>query len=253
MNIAIVGYGKMGKIVRREAIAAGHTIVDIVDPFICEDHIKKSVEEIDVERCDVVVDFSIPSVVMENIRFYAESGLSAVVGTTGWYDRLSEVRSLVENMNGSIVYSANFSLGVAAFIKVAEYFSKIMNKLANYDVAIEEIHHREKKDSPSGTALILENLILSNIERKKRAVHGNIDNARSEDLQVSSLRIGSYPGTHRILFDSLSDSIELTHSARNRSGFAIGAIKAASWIKGRKGLFTFSDFIDAFLGGDDEV
>ncbi len=250
MNIAIVGYGKMGKMVRQAAISAGHTVTSIIDPFIDDIIISgKTAEEIDVEHTDVAIDFSIPSAVAGNMRFYAEAGVSAVIGTTGWYDMLSEVRSELSALGCSVIVSGNFSLGVAVLMKAAGYLSALMNGIDSYDVAISEVHHRMKKDSPSATALMLKDIIMENMDRKKRVLFGNSDGMISPDeLQLSSMRLGSTVGEHAVIFDSDADTIELRHTARSRNGFAEGAVRAASWIYGRKGFFTMDDFISDYLG-----
>ena len=251
MKIALVGYGKMGRMIESSALSAGHEITAVVDPFSDSDRVTGRDLSSLLGRCvDVVIDFSAPLSACENILFYAKHSMSAVIGTTGWYSHLDEIRSKIDVSNCSIIYSGNFSIGVAIMMKSAAYISSLINNVSSYDVCIEEIHHRAKADSPSGTAEMLKDIVLGSIERKKRAVYGNVEGRIKEDeLQISSLRLGSVSGIHSLIFDSPSDTIELKHTARDRSGFADGAVKAASWIHSRKGFFSFDDFINDLLGG----
>ena len=250
MRIALVGYGKMGRMIKQSALCSSHEIAAIIDPFSDDaDVTGKSLASLLSCDFDVVIDFSCPSSAYENILFYAEHGMSAVIGTTGWYSRLDEIKSRIDPNACSIIYSGNFSIGFAMMMKTVAYISRLMDKVPSYDVCIEEVHHRAKADSPSGTAEMLKEIVLENIGRKKSTVYGNAEGRIGEDeLQVASIRLGSVSGIHDVIFDSDADTIEIKHSARSRKGFADGAVKAASWIYGRKGFFSFDDFINDFLG-----
>ena len=224
MRIAIVGYGKMGRIVEEAALSSSNEVVAVIDPFSDSPNVTgRSLSDLDVEGVDVVIDFSSAEGAYENMLFYAGSSLSAVVGTTGWYDRLEELKNNLAGQNCSIIYSGNFSIGVAIMLRASAYISSLMNRAASYDVAIED--------------------------RKKSIVYGNPEKRiDSSALQVSSLRLGCVNGIHSLIFDSEADTIELKHTARSRIGFAEGALSAAAWIHGRKGFFSFDDFINDFIG-----
>ena len=250
MRIAIVGYGKMGRIVEEAALSSSNEVVAVIDPLSDSPNVTgRSLSDLDVEGVDVVIDFSSAEGAYENMLFYAGSSLSAVVGTTGWYDRLEELKNNLVGQNCSIIYSGNFSIGVAIMLRASAYISSLMNRAASYDVAIEEIHHRAKSDCPSGTAKMIASTVLDNMDRKKSIVYGNPEKRiDSSALQVSSLRLGCVNGIHSLIFDSEADTIELKHTARSRIGFAEGALSAAAWIHGRKGFFSFDDFINDFIG-----
>ncbi len=249
MNIAIVGYGKMGKMIRSCALEQGHRISAVIDPVSSESAVSgKALSDIPLDKTDVVIDFSAPESALENILFYGKNGVSAVIGTTGWYTGLDKIKSSLDLSRASIIYSGNFSIGVAILLKTAEYLSRLMNKAESYDVAIFEAHHSAKKDAPSGTAEMIAAKVLENIDRKTRVLYGNPEGKiNNTDLQISSMRLGAISGKHSIIFDSDADSITLSHSAKTRQGFASGAVAAASWIYGRKGLFSMDDFINDFL------
>lgn len=205
MKLSLLGYGKMGKMIESLANEKGHEIVDI-------------------EKADVCLDFSHPSVVLKHIQLAIEHKKDIVIGTTGWYEKIPEIQSLIEKSDIGAVYSPNFSIGIQTFLKMAEAVSKIMAELDEYDMAGVESHHKEKADAPSGTALALQKAIEKNGKKK---------------CPFSALRAGYFPGTHTILFDSPFDTITMTHTARNRQGFAYGAIKAAEWIYGKKGFYSY--------------
>lgn len=250
MNIAIVGYGRMGRMVMESARGMGIGVSSVIDPFSDDKEVTgRSLSDIPLSRVDAVIDFSASESVLENIEYYASSGIAAVIGTTGWYDRLDAIKGKLDLEKCSIIYSGNFSIGVAILLKSASYLSRLMNRVSSYDVAISESHHRMKADSPSGTALMLADAVLGNIERKSRVVYGAPEGRIGDDeLEISSLRVGSVAGIHSLIFDSSCDTIELKHTARSRSGFAEGAIRAAIWLQGRKGFFSMDDFINDFLG-----
>ena len=188
---------------------------------------------------------------IENIKKYVDLSIPAVIGTTGWYDKLDEVNSYVKENNGSILYSGNFSLGVAALLKIVSYASKLMNALPSYDVAVHEVHHNKKADSPSGTGLMVAEEIVKNLDRKDKidceCQHEKIE---PNVLHLSSSRVGSIPGIHEVIFDSDVDTITISHSARSRDGFASGALRAAKWLiaEKRAGLFSMDDLINNIFG-----
>ena len=252
MKVAIVGYGKMGKLIRRAALESGYEVVAVIDPVallpeVTDTHLDAST----LNGCTVAIDFTHPSVVVDNIVLYARLGIPAVIGTTGWYDQVDEVRAAIDESSCSIIYSGNFSLGVALFFQVAKYAARLFGKTGLYDPFIQETHHAQKADSPSGTAVMLSQMVLDNTPSKS-AIFSDTLHRRREDgeIHVSSARGGFVPGTHTVTFDSQDDTIELTHRARSREGFASGALKAASWITdGRKGFFTLDAMLeDVFLG-----
>lgn len=245
MQIALVGYGKMGKIIEDLASDGGHTICSIIDP-----HVDGAFGELSVEHlkdAEVVIDFTHPSVALEHIRFYSSMKIPAVIGTTGWYENLHEVASLVAADQSTILYSGNFSLGVALFLRSVSYAASLFGKSSHYDAALIETHHNQKADSPSGTAVMLANEVLSAFADKKRIDYEAQHQKRGADvLHVSSLRVGSVPGTHTVIFDCPEDTVELTHTARSRNGFATGALAAAAWLIDQKpGLYTLEDMVDA--------
>ena len=202
-----------------------------------------------LRRADAVIDFTLPDAALENIEWYCRWGLPAVIGTTGWYDRLDEVQALVDKHDGSILYAPNFSIGVALLARAIRSILPLLDELPEYDVAVHESHHIGKADSPSGTALMLGDLIMDGLDRKHRieteTQHGRID---AHALHVTSSRLGGVVGRHDVALDSPFDKLEFSHEAKNRRGFAFGAVRAAEWLPGRKGLFTLDDLLAEWLG-----
>ncbi len=237
MNIALIGYGKTGKEVERIAKEQGVSIVAIFDGH-------HPITNGELKSADVCLDFTVPRVVVENVKKVATLQKNLVVGTTGWYDQLDEVKKVVADAKIGLVFASNFSLGVNIFFHLVRKGAKMMNKFEEYDALIHEIHHKDKADSPSGTALRLGTILLDELERKKSILAGNFDGKiKPEQLHVSSTRAGSFVGKHNVTFDSLADTIELTHTAKNRTGFARGALLAAKWIYGKTGLYTMDDVL----------
>lgn len=233
MNIVLIGYGKMGREIERLALGQGHTIASVFD-------IDTLPTQEGLASGEVCIDFSVPDAVIHNIKMAADAGVDMVVGTTGWYDHLGEVRKWFDS--SGLVYAANFSIGVNLFYRIVRHAAKLIDSVEDYDVYLAEEHHRAKLDSPSGTALRLGEILLEEVHRKQRIVAGNAtDPLAGEDLQISSLRAGTISGVHRVGFDSGADTIELRHVARNRTGFALGALAAARWVRGRRGVFTMDD------------
>lgn len=232
MNIAIIGYGKMGHIIKDIAINAGHNIVltaDIVAndaSFHIQDEDAKSLQDA-VLSCKTqgVIEFSHPSAVLSNIKALLPLKIPMVVGTTGWKDSEEEVRALAKKTGGTLVRSSNFSIGVNMFLRIVEEAAKIMANYPEYDVATWEMHHNQKADSPSGTALEIAKRITSHYDKNSLVIDAFHTKPQATQLHVSSTRCGAVPGTHTVFFDSSADTIELTHRARNREGFARGAVR----------------------------
>lgn len=247
MKVALIGYGKMGRAVEEAATEKNHSIASRVSPDTKGADFAEITKE-SLANADVCIDFSHPDAVIDNVKAVASQGLNLVIGTTGWYDRLDEIEAIAKEYDTGIIYAANFSIGVQAFCQIIEHAAKIFQKLEHYDVAGMEIHHNKKVDNPSGTAKVLGQILLDNIDRKKKLVNEMGNRAMlPEELHFSSVRCGSDPGHHSIHFDSNADSLILTHKARNRNGFAEGAVVAAEWIKGRKGVFSMQDMMHELI------
>ncbi len=246
VRIGIIGYGKMGQLIEEIALEQGHVVNAIIDPLK-----GTSISEESLKDVDVCIDFSMPKTAIENIEKLAKLGKNIVVGTTGWYDKMDSVEKIVQENNIGLIWSGNFSLGVNAFFKIIKQSSKIFNKLENYDIMVHEFHHKNKADSPSGTAKMIAQRIIENVDRKDKIVTEKlVRKIEDNELHVSSTRGGSIPGTHTVLFDSAEDTIELKHTARGRVGFAIGAVKAAEFLEEKKGFFSIDDLMKEFFGSD---
>ena len=233
MKIALIGYGKMGREIERVAIEQGDTIVSVFD-------IDRLPTSEGLAEAEVCIDFSVPDSVVHNIKTAADAGVDMVVGTTGWYDHLEEVRKWFDS--SALVYAQNFSIGVHLFYRIVRHAAELIGPFEGYDVYVAEEHHRQKLDSPSGTALRIGEVLLGAVDRKKRIVTDSGSGPVSPDsLHISSLRAGFISGVHRVGFDSEADSIELRHVARGRTGFALGALRAAHWVRGRRGVYTMDD------------
>lgn len=242
MNLALIGYGKMGREVELVAKEKG---VKIAAVFTEENNTGGlGIDEVSLKNVDVCIDFSTPVAVLDNIEAVTECGRNIVVGTTGWYDKLEQVRKLVKEKKTGLLYSSNFSLGVNIFSQVIMDAAHLFDRYPEYDVSVREAHHRGKMDSPSGTALSLGATILKEMKRKTELLtetsHGQV---KPTQLHVTSTRVGCETGTHVVTFDSEADTIELIHRAKNRRGFALGAVVAAEWLKGKKGVYTMRDVI----------
>lgn len=220
LKIALIGYGKMGQLIEQVAQKRGH---EIVAKTTSSDPVNKLQSQI--SKSDICIDFSHPHCAVDNIKELAKMGKNIVMGTTGWYDHLDEVNSIVQQHSIGLLYAPNFSLGVNLFIRIVSEAAKLINPFSQYDLGIIEMHHNQKIDSPSGTAKAIAKAISKN---------GN-------DIKMTSVRCGHIPGTHSVIMDSQEDTITLTHEARNRDGFAFGAVLAAEWLKGKKGLYTIDD------------
>ena len=235
MNIALLGYGKMGKEIEAIALQRGHNIVLKVD----ETNASTFTNE-DLKKADVAIEFSTPHAVIGNIKKCFDTQVPVVVGTTGWYNEFEMIQELCLQKSSALFHATNFSLGVNLFFKVNSYLAELMNKYNNYNVEMEEIHHIHKLDKPSGTAISLANQVLEKIERKK---NWSITDHNPETLFIKDVREGEVPGTHIIKYSSEVDDIEIMHKAHSRKGFALGAVIAAEYINGKKGIFTMNDLI----------
>jgi 4-hydroxy-tetrahydrodipicolinate reductase len=233
MKIAIIGFGKMGREIESVAREQGESIVGTFD-------VDNPVTPADLADADICIEFSTPDSVLQNIQVALNAKRDIVVGTTGWYGHLPELKAVVKD--SGLLYSANFSLGMNYFFRVVRYAAELMNRADSYDPYVHEIHHRQKVDSPSGTALRLGQILVDAIDRKKEILTAASEGKISpEMLHVSSTRAGFVAGIHTIGFDSEADFIELKHIAKTRRGFALGALAAARWLGGRKGIFTMDD------------
>jgi 4-hydroxy-tetrahydrodipicolinate reductase len=244
----------MGKMIESLAAERGHTISVIVEPNANTGVLpsgaivyKDIASAKKLEETDVTIEFTHPSTVLNNIKALSERKISAVVGTTGWHDHLDEVSAWVAASGAKLLWSSNFSLGVNLFYEIAAFAAKLMDPYAEYDVGGWEAHHNKKADSPSGTAKTLVETVLSEMTRKTKAVYETLEHRppTAEELHYPSLRLGSLPGVHTLFFDSPADTIEITHTARNREGLASGAIQAAEWLAKiqRTGMFTMQDVL----------
>jgi 4-hydroxy-tetrahydrodipicolinate reductase len=237
MNIALIGYGKMGKEIEQIAISRGHTIVLKVDISNANSY---SIDEL--RKADVAVEFSTPEAVINNIYKCFDANVPAIVGTTGWLDQLEDVKKNCSDKNQTLFYTSNYSIGVNLFFKVNEYLAKLMNTNPDYRVSMEEIHHVHKIDAPSGTAISLANQIIENSTQKQKWVNAISDD--KNELEIISKRIDEVPGTHTVTYSSAVDEISITHIAHNRKGFALGAVIAAEWVKDKKGVFGMNDLLN---------
>ncbi len=235
MKIALIGYGKMGKEIEMIALERKHEIVLIVEKDN-EDLVSKK----DLQKADVAIEFTTPHSVVANLKRCMEAQLPVVVGTTGWYQHFEEVTNYFKQHDGTLFHATNFSIGVNLFFKVNTYLAELMNNYSNYNVSMEEIHHIHKLDKPSGTAITLAQQIISKIERKNK---WSIDEKTTDTLFIQDKREGEVPGTHIIKYHSPVDDIEIMHKAHNRKGFALGAVVAAEFLYGKKGIYTMTDII----------
>jgi 4-hydroxy-tetrahydrodipicolinate reductase len=231
MKIALLGYGKMGQVIERIALERGHEIVLKKDET-------NSFEGL--SNADVAIDFSVPTAAVSNISSCFHANVPVISGTTGWLEHYDEIASLCAAKNGGFISSSNFSLGVNIFFELNDYLAKIMSKFDSYKVEMEEIHHTQKLDAPSGTAISLAKGVIEN----SSYTDWTIENPEQNQIHIESKRIGTVPGTHTVTYNSSVDAIEIKHTAHNREGFALGAIIAAEWIVGKQGIFTMKDVLN---------
>jgi 4-hydroxy-tetrahydrodipicolinate reductase len=236
MNIALVGYGKMGKAIEAIALEKGHQTPLKID----RDNRNELTTEA-LRTVDVVIEFSRPEVAFDNISACLQAGVPVVSGTTGWLDRMDDIRGLVADRESAFFYASNFSIGVNILFAVNKYLGALMNNHPTYDISIKETHHTQKLDAPSGTAITLAEALLERLDVKRQWV--NQETTEKEALPIVSSRIDDVPGTHQITYSSSIDTIELIHTAHSRLGFAQGALMAAEWLPGKTGVFGMSDLL----------
>ena len=247
MNIAIIGYGKMGHEIEKAAKSRGINVISIIDPNGSNASYKEINEE-SLHNVDVCIDFTHPESVVNNIKKISKFKKNIVIGTTGWYDKIKEVEDIVKKGNIGFIYASNFSIGVNIFFEIVETAAKIINNINDYDVYGYELHHNKKIDSPSGTAKTLGEILIKNVKRKNKLLFEKIDRKiEPNELHFASVRAGSIPGTHIVGFDSSADTIELKHAARNREGFAIGALMAAQWVHNKKGFYNIDNMLSEII------
>jgi 4-hydroxy-tetrahydrodipicolinate reductase len=236
MKIALIGYGKMGKAIESIALSKGHEIVLKIDIQNNQDFTEAA-----LQKADVAIEFTGPHSAFENVKKCIAWGVPVVSGSTGWLDQWTEIKDLCEIKNGTLIYSSNYSIGVNLFFELNKQLAQLMEPYNNYDVSMTEVHHTEKKDAPSGTAISLAEQILTNLSRKNKWV--NAASANSNELVIQSERIDPAPGTHIVKYSSEVDDIEIIHTAHTRIGFASGAVLAAEFAFEKKGIFTMKDVL----------
>ena len=236
MKIALIGYGKMGKAIEEIAVSKGHEIVLKIDLSNTSDFTKEN-----IQKANVAIEFTGPETAFENISKCIQWGVPVISGSTGWLDHFEKAKKLCEEKKGCLIYASNFSIGVNLFFEINKQVAALMEPYAHYDVSMTETHHTEKKDAPSGTAISLAEQILANIGRKNKWV--NEASNEASDLIIRSERIDPAPGTHSVTYDSPIDSIEITHTAHTRKGFAGGALLAAEFANQKMGIFTMKDVL----------
>lgn len=238
MRIALIGYGKMGKIIEEIALQRQHEIVAIVNQ-------STPLESLKSKSIDVAIEFTRPNVAVGNILFCIENKIPVIVGTTAWYQDFPKVKQAVEEQNGSLLYASNFSVGVNIFFEINRRLAQLMHLYSEYKASIEEIHHIQKLDAPSGTAVTIAGDVLKNSSTLKKWKLGeeSAPIVNSDELAITSFRKPEVPGTHIVKYDSDIDTIEIKHEAHSRKGFALGAVLAAEFVFGKKGIFTMSDVL----------
>lgn len=232
MKIALLGYGKMGKVIERIASDRGHDIVLMVDV---------NSPSYDITVADIAIDFSVPAAAVHNITNCLSHGVPVVSGTTGWLDDYEKMVALCKENNGAFIYASNFSLGVNIFFELNKTLAKMMKNLSQYKLSLEEIHHTQKLDAPSGTAISLAEGIIQQSNYKKWVLGPTAD---TNEIPIESKRIDNIPGTHSINYNSDVDSVSMTHTAHSRDGFALGAVIAAEWLVGKTGVYTMNDVLN---------
>ncbi len=230
MRIALFGYGKMGKMIEHVALQRKHEIVARIDV---------DTKEIAYSKMDVAIDFSMPNAAFRNISNCFDHGVPVISGTTGWLDEYEKVVDICDQKNGAFIYASNYSLGVNLFFELNRHLAQILNKFEQYTVSMEEIHHTQKLDAPSGTAITLAEGIIEN----SRYTAWKSAQAQQDEIPIASKRIDAVPGTHTVVYHSTVDDIEIKHTAHNREGFALGAVIAAEWLVGKKGVYTMKDVL----------
>jgi len=237
MKFALIGYGKMGKAIEEVALQRGHEIVLTIDEPNLHDFTKEN-----VAKADVAIEFTGPHSAFDNVKTCLEFNVPVVCGSTGWIDKLDEMKKKCTEKNGAFIYSSNFSVGVNIFFEINKKLSALMEPHKEYEMILEETHHTQKKDAPSGTAITLAEQILEQVHRKKQWVNELSENPA--DLEIISQRIDPAAGTHSVKYSSAVDDIEIIHTAHTRKGFALGAVMAAEFLKDKKGFFSMKDVLN---------
>ncbi len=230
MKIALLGYGKMGQVIEKIALKRGHEIVLKKDEFNTFEGLSKA---------DVAIDFSVPSAAIDNISSCFHAGVPVISGTTGWLEKYDEMVALCHEKKGAFISSTNFSLGVNLFFELNDYLAKMMARFEDYSIEMEEIHHTQKLDAPSGTAISLAKGIIANSKYQ----NWTLENPAANEIAITAKRIADVPGTHTVSYKSSIDRIDITHTAHNREGFALGAVVAAEWLVGKQGIFSMKDVL----------
>lgn len=237
MKIALIGYGKMGHEIEKIAIERGHTIVSVIDKDNASDF-----DSPEFKSADVAIEFSMPASAFANYQKCFAANVPVVAGTTGWLDHLDDVKQICANEDKTFFYASNYSIGVNIFFALNKHLAKIMNNYPDYNVKMEEIHHIHKLDAPSGTAITLAEGVIGNIDRKDR---WNLETEdRISDLAIHCIREGEVPGIHEVIYESAVDTISIKHDAKSRKGFALGAVVAAEFTKGKKGFLGMNDMLN---------
>ena len=236
MRILLIGYGKMGQTIEKIALERGHTIVGKIGA-----NNQGDLASFNSDNTDVAIEFTQPEAAFDNISHCLKHNIKVICGTTGWLDQKSEADKLCQTHNGAFLYGSNFSIGVNIFFHINKVLASIMNNFPAYDVVMEEIHHTQKLDAPSGTAITLAEGVLENFKSKINWV--NAPSQNQSDLVITSLREGTVPGTHTTIYTSAIDDIEIKHTAHSRHGFALGAVVAAEWIADKTGVFSIEDML----------
>ena len=237
MKVAIIGYGKMGHEIEQVLLDRGHSVALIIDQNNAADLCAEKLDGV-----DVAIEFTTPDTAYTNVRTCIECGTPVVSGTTGWHDKLEELQALCREKDSTMIWSSNYSLGVNITFRLNRYLAELMNRFEGYNVAIEEIHHTQKKDAPSGTAISLANDILARVKRKQSWVNEPTEDDKA--IEITSLREGMVPGTHTVAYESANDKIEIKHTLFSRRALALGAVVAAEFIATRKGVYTIDDLFE---------
>ena len=236
MKLALIGYGKMGHIIERIALERGHQIVSIIDKDNQDDF-----NSPEFKSADVAIEFSMPTAAMENYEKCFAANVPVVAGTTGWLSRMDEIKDACKDGKQTFFYASNYSIGVNIFFALNKYLAKIMNNYPAYDVRMEEVHHIHKLDSPSGTAITLAEGIIQNLDRKDKWIESSTP--ATDEVGITAFRRDEVPGIHTIIYESAVDTISMTHDAKSREGFALGAVVAAEFLAGKKGFYTMEDLM----------
>ena len=236
MNLALIGYGKMGKAIEEIALQRGHTIVLKIDVDNADQFTKEN-----LAKADIAIEFTGPHSAFENVKKLMQFGAATVCGSTGWLEKLGEIENDCKKNSAAFLYASNFSVGVNIFFEVNKRLASLMKSHEDYEIQLTEIHHTAKKDAPSGTAITLAEQVLGNIPRKKKWANHISDNP--EELEILSERIDPAPGTHKVKYSSGIDDIEIIHTAHTRKGFALGAVLAAEFLKGKKGIYSMKEVL----------